>query len=454
MKYLFLILAALLLLFSCDKEEEGINLPYTVSGRVVNSAGMGMEGVKIWYSAVDFTLSDASGDWLINDLNGPLTIAPFFFDYDFNPVRLQVNGPTNDVLFIGSQDSGETEVEEKILNWFAQQQLSNGLLESVEGSDGVSLYDNALAAMVFMQKGNFTRAESIFDFFAGRISTELNNGVGGFSQFRDSNGVPNNHRWMGDNAWLLIALNNYQHLTGRATYVNLAFALSNWLMGLQDTDGGLFAGYDYNGELLDFKVTEGNIDAFNAIQGYTDFHRELLAFLENDRWDDADKNLVAWPGNPSYLFALDLHSWGYSIFNDYPVSALATAQRFLTTQTATNGARITGYCFDEDQDTVWPEGTGQMALAFGLAGMNLEKERYLVEMEKVLLQSTEYDNAAGFPYATNPGTVYGAGELWPSAFTEISISGGAWYVFAKNGFNPFAVGRNKAVPSQDMFWLD
>jgi hypothetical protein len=347
-----------------------------------------------------------------------------------------------------------SENEILVFNWFDNQQLSNGLLESVENGNIVSLYDNALAAMVFMLKEDYTKAENIFDFFNARISTELTNGVGGFSQLRDSNGVPFNHRWMGDNAWLLIALNNYKDRTGNTTYDNLALEITNWLQSLQDSDGGLFAGYNSDNSLMNYKVSEGNIDAFNAIEGYSNFHSQLLNFLENDRWDNDDKNLVAWPANPPYLYALDLHSWSYSMFNNYPVSALTSAARFLNTQSATNGAQITGYCFDEDKDVVWIEGTGQMALAFGIAGMNDEKEMYLTEMEKALIQSTKYQNATGFPYASNLGTSYGADLLWNGADTKIAISGAAWYLFAKLDFNPFAVGRDKNIPVSDMFWIN
>jgi hypothetical protein len=95
-----------------------------------------------------------------------------------------------------------------------------------------------------------------------------------------------------------------------------------------------------------------------------------------------------------------------------------------------------------------------MAVAFGIAGMEDEKAYYLTEMENVLLQSTTHSNAAGFPYASNPGTVYGADPLWASADKKISISDGAWYLFAKYDFNPFAVGRDKNIPEADMFWLD
>jgi len=289
-------------------------------------------------------------------------------------------------------------------------------------------------------------------FFDQRIDSELKNGVGGFSQLRDINGSPNGHRWMGDNAWLLIALNTYKAKTNSNAYDNLAMELKLWLQSLQDQDGGLWAGYGYDDKRLNSKVTEGNIDAFNAVKGYTDFHREILSFLEEDRWLDNEKDLVAWPTNPQYLYALDVHSWSYLIFEEFPESTLTSPQRFLTTQLANNGNEVTGYCFDEDKDTVWLEGTGQMALAFGQAGMTSEKEVYLAEMEKALTQSSFYANSSGFAYATNPGTTYGSTPLWNGADTNIALSSGAWYLFAKQGFNPFEVEREKDMPVSEMFW--
>ncbi len=452
-------LLVLLILFStlaCKKKEvapaKGNGIPYTVSGRVTDSFGEGMAGVQIFYSATASTLTDNQGYWQIANLCGGQTLTAVASGYTFQPATIQVSAASENQNFVGTLVLTETEIQ--IFNWFESQQLANGLVLGAENGNTISLYDNSLAAMVFMLQDDFEKAEKIFDFFNARINSELNNGVGGFSQLRNANGMPNNHRWMGDNAWLLIALNNYKHRTGNNTYDYLAAQIRNWLITLQDTDGGLFAGYAANSSLLNYKVTEGNIDAFNAIDGYTTFHSDLLGFLALDRWDAVDKNLVAWPTNPPYLYALDLHPWSYSIFPDYPVSALTSAQRFLCTQNATNGGQITGYCFDEDKDVVWLEGTGQMATAFGLAGMSAQKALYLEEMEKLLTASTNHPNAAGFPYASNPGTTYGADPLWSAADTQIAPSGGAWYLFARFNFNPFAVGRNKDIPFGDRFWVE
>jgi len=349
----------------------------------------------------------------------------------------------------------QTKTETEILNWFNHQQMSNGLLQSIEDGNVVSLYDNALASLVYILEEDYESAELVFDFFNARINSELKAGPGGFSQLRDSSGTPNNHRWMGDNAWLLIAINNYKAKTGSSKYDILAREIKGWLLSLQDSDGGLFAGYDANNQLLNYKVTEGMIDAFNAIEGYASFHNELLHYLEVDRWDEADKNLVAWPGNPQHLYALDLHPWSYMIFKDYPLSSLRTAERYITSQSSTaTGEVITGYCFDEDQDVVWFEGTAQMTLAFDLANLSSERDFYLAEMEKNLIASARNTDASGFPYSSNMGTHYGGDLLWNTAHTEIAISGGAWYIFTKRAFNPFAIERNKAIPQEDMFWLD
>jgi hypothetical protein len=343
---------------------------------------------------------------------------------------------------------------QKAKSWLTALQLENGLLESSENSNFVSLYDNALAAMVFLILEETEKAEKIFDYFNSKLESELKSGVGGFSQFRDRYGNANNHRWMGDNAWLLIALNNYQQKTGSNTYKSLAQSIENWLRSLQDVDGGVWGGYDVNNALI-HKISEGNIDAFNAVPGYDSYHQGILQFLKTNRWDSATNSLVAWPGNPQYLFAMDLHPWAYSLFEDYPEATLTEAERYLTTviATATNEP-ITGYCFDDDKDVVWLEGTGEMVVAFNVAGNTLEAERYLTELEKLFIPSVNLSDAAGLPYASNLATGYGNGDLWQGVDTQAAISSTAWYLFGKLKFNPFEAGRTKNTPISDRFWQD
>lgn len=362
-------------------------------------------------------------------------------------------------------NSNFSKTEMQVYNWFKNQQLASGLVPTLENGAFISTYDQALSAMVFMLNNDYVAAEKIFNYFDARIETELKKGVGGFSMLRRLNGTPLNHRWMGDNAWLLIAINNYKQQTGKNTYDNLATELTNWLLSLQDLDGigvghdtfdgGFWAGFDSNNKLLNYKVTEGNIDAYNAILGYNKSHKDLLHFLKNTRWNNIDKNLTAYPKGHNYEFAMDLHPWAYLIFKDYPLSTLKSANRYRNTQTDNlSQNNVTGYCFDVDKDLVWLEGSGMMALAFGIAEM--DKEFYLAEMEKTLIQSTIHSNSVGFPYVTNEGSSFENQPLWDGsveAYSKIAVSGGAWYMFAKNNFNPFAVGQ-KIIPDSDKFWTD
>ncbi|MFM1998237.1 MAG: hypothetical protein RL204_184, partial [Bacteroidota bacterium] len=357
-----------------------------------------------------------------------------------------------DTLIIDETQPHQNPVINQALNWFTQMQNDNGLLESSANSNFVSLYDNALSVLVFIANEDYEKAESIFDFFNARIESELQSGAGGFSQFRDAQGIPSGNRWLGDNAWMLIALNNYHEKTGNNTYSQLSTAIENWIISLQDTDGGLWGGTRTDGSQIG-KVTEGMIDAFNAVSGYTSFHSNLLQYLENDRWNDSQQLLISWPNN-TYEYALDNFPWGYCVFEDFPGSTLFAANMFWCTQQATqNNLSVTGYCFDIDRDVVWLEGTGEMVVAFQKAGDIISANFYLQEMEKVFSGSPGVTNGLGLPYATNLGTGYGADLLWTGSDTAPCVSSTAWYIFGMLQFDPFEVGYEKNIPQEDKFWL-
>lgn len=344
---------------------------------------------------------------------------------------------------------------DSVYSWLSHMQQPSGLLLSSEGGRYVSTYDNALAALAFTSYGDFNKAERIFDFFDGKLESEFFQNPGGFAQMRTADGIPvenRPHRWLGDNAWLLIAINNYHHLANNQKYQNLTGALSNWILSLQDTDGGLWGGYDANGKRIS-KIAEGNMDAFNAIPGYTVFHQRLLAHFKAVRWDRRDHLLIAWADNPKYKYALDIHSWGYCLFEDYPVAVLTKARRFLTTRKSTvTQKHISGYCFDEDRDVVWLEGTGQMAVAWIKAKKERKAQKYLQEMEKNLIRSSGFPESFALPYTANFGTSYGGEELWSGVDTNPAVSSTAWYLFGMLRFDPLELGYSKQIPEADKFW--
>ena len=335
--------------------------------------------------------------------------------------------------------------------WLNGMQLSNGLIETSYNSNLVSLYDNALAALVFTASEDYARAEAIFSYFDARIQSELLSGNGGFFQFRNAQGQPQGNRWLGDNAWLLIALNNYAHTTGNFQFEVLRTELDGWVRLQQDTDGGLWGGTDASGNTIG-KVTEGMLDAFNAVAGFDDFHHGVLSYLQQERWDATDQLLVSWPGS-NYYYALDNFSWGYCSLEGFPNRVLDEADRFKTTQVhAASGDSIAGYCFDEDRDAVWMEGTAQMAVACIKAGRMANANELLHEVAKSATSQPDIPGTLGLPYASNIGTGYGGGLLWTGADTQPATAACCWFVMACLEFDPMQVNYTKAIPDSLRFW--
>ncbi|NND15654.1 MAG: hypothetical protein HKN89_04970 [Eudoraea sp.] len=337
--------------------------------------------------------------------------------------------------------------------WIKNRQLSNGLVESVEGSDFVSLYDNALSAIVFTLHDDRESAEKILDYFNHRLDTEFIEFGGGFYQFRRADGSQTRRKWIGDNAWLLIAINYYSERFSSTKYDTMALAIENWLRAQQDKDGGLWGGMQANGKRI-HKITEGIITAYNAVPGYDDFHRGILTYLEKNRFDKKESLFLAWPENPKYQYAMDLHSLGSLIYPSLSEKLLTKVDRYGTRQlSSVNGIQVQGYCFDEDKDVIWLEGTAQMALAFLQSGMKEEGQHLLKEIKKTMIVSNTNNSAAGVPYSVNQGTTYGSSQLWEHADQAAAISSSAWYVFALKNFNPLNLDGDKNIPAADKFWL-
>ncbi|WP_281542187.1 hypothetical protein [Maribacter aestuarii] len=351
-----------------------------------------------------------------------------------------------------SDTDGETDASiESYHNWVFKMQQSSGLLESVENTDFVSLYDNALAAILFIQEDNPVRAERIFDFYDGKKEDELIKN-GGFYQSRNAKGEEGERTWMGDNAWLLIALNHYEAKYQSTKYIVLANALEDWLRSMQDEDGGVRGGINSDGSEIP-KVTEGMLMAFNAVKGFDDFHSGILRFLETQRWDNTLGILMAWPENPEYAYAMDLHPLSSGVFSDMPDDVLFQANRYLNSQENTiTGEEISGYCFDDDKDVVWLEGTAQMAVAFSSIGRFDLSDQLMLDLEKTFIDSSTINEAKGIPYTTNHGTTYGHNLLWDHADIAPALSSTIWYSFAKASFNPLHLGRKSNIPEEEKFW--
>jgi len=364
----------------------------------------------------------------------------------------EVNPPMEQPLVtpVGNIDNALVQLSDSVLLWLDSMQLSSGLLETSYQSNLISLYDNALTACTFISTGQYDRAEGILNFFNARLQSEMLSGSGGYFQFRSSSG-PQGNRWLGDNAWLLIAIHNYEDATGDFQFAEMRDALENWIRSQQDTDGGVNGGTDASGALIG-KVTEGIIDAFNAVRGFDTFHEGVLSYLEQERWDTTDQLLVSWPGS-NYYYALDNFSWGYCTFEGFPDNTLEEAARFLNTQThAPTQQQVKGYCFDEDRDAVWLEGTSQMAIAYLKSGNASQANSILMEVAKARVNESMWSGVIGIPYATNQGTGYGGGLLWDGVDSRPATAACCWFVMACREFDPMQLNYAKNIPVNSKFW--
>jgi len=429
---------------------------HALSGKVTDPDGKGIKGVQINLvgAVAQSVFTDSTGAWIVENLLGSYSIQPSLAGASFVPDFIVADAARTDVNFTRTETLAEYYKVEGIHAWLAANQHSNGLV-TVTSSSFVSLYDQSLAALSFMALGDNARAEKIFDYFDARINSELKVAPGGFYQFRDVNGTisTDSPHWVGDVAWLLIALNYYEAYIDANKYETLQTEIENWIRSLANADGNIKGGYTHAGATI-ICGTEGLLDAFHAVRGYDNWHKNLLGYMKTDRWSTTDRLFTNFKGPSSdpYIYPLDIFSWGYSMMPGTSISILQKASRFVNAQRATNGKTIVGFGPDTDKDIVWLEGTGQMVVAYQLAGDTTSANLYISEMRKTLLRDNAYPDAYAIPYATNPGTNFGTSPTWIGEEIGGAISSSTFYLFGALNFNPYAVGRAKNIPAADKFW--
>ena len=85
---------------------------------------------------------------------------------------------------------------------------------------------------------------------------------------------------------------------------------------------------------------------------------------------------------PSLQICFEQHL-GYCAFPNFDDAARAFYFAYEVSVTSTEtGEAIDGYCFDEDQDVLWFEGTAQVAVMHWVAGDREKAEAVLDELKK------------------------------------------------------------------------
>ncbi|MBN2190221.1 MAG: hypothetical protein JW728_03325 [Candidatus Aureabacteria bacterium] len=383
-------------------------------------------------------------------------------------------------FFPGKKAEGWSALE-RSSQWFIAQQRANrnwlvfhnGLVPSHEGGSSAFTYDQALAVMVFTLHGDYGRAGLLLGFFQKTYDEQLLK-YGRFIGFCDAYSKAGawEETWAaGPNAWILLAINHYTYVTGDMQYLALAEAVAKWLISLQSFEGGIIGGYYGDGSPMTWMATEHNFDCYAALRDlgiltgndkYLKSAKDIKSWLENDPWDGKTGRFYMGRKKYNPNYATDLSSWAVlSLGRQYSGTLDFAIEKSLNRQLyKVNNVEIEGFDFGSsyesspfpDKDAVWLEGTGQMVLAFDKADREEEKNKYLKEIEKALTPSAVHKYTAALPYATNEGTpAYGS---WMMQDRPLCVSSTAWYIFAKEGFNPFSMDQKDDANNKKICEID
>jgi hypothetical protein len=344
--------------------------------------------------------------------------------------------------------------------WLTQQQDPNTGLVASQEDQAATTYDNALAAMAFTLKGDYAKAKRVLDhfkgsaaeFFAGRCSSfdaacSTNDSCDGmhpcgFFQARNSKtGTVDStsNRWIGDMSWFLMAAHYYEGTTGDTSYAGMITATIRLLQHFQQSQGYIASGW-MNGDQV-YTTTghpEGNLNAYKALLllDENQVAQQIKGWLDNHDFF-LDYNQRIWKAGP-----LDLHTWrvlalgkeyGY-VLPDVVRTDDATLH-YSRTITYRN-TFVSGFMPDPNychqENNIWAEGTGQMAVALYKADYQAWGNFYVSELEKLLFEPASFLGTQALSYYPLPSPC----DTWADP-TKGHVAAVAWYIFAKEHFDPY-----------------
>lgn len=339
-----------------------------------------------------------------------------------------------------------------VLEWLKQVQDASSpdkRLVPSEEDNQAQTFNNSLAAMAFILKGEKERAERILDFYSEATVRENDSPAlqnfyykgapRGFFQYVNlnaKNGVPAYHqpggsdRWMGDMAWLLIAYKHYEKMYNSDRYSEIIQLLRDLLVSWYK-DAGEGGGYVQSGwRKGDSKLheelghPEGNIDAYAAFNlvGEKEKARKIKIWLDGQLKGE--------------LLPLDLYTWRVLAYGKKVAHLLDIPDydlRYRKTLTINGKEAVGVYPFvNIDVNNIWLDGTGHMACAYMAVGNKKRGFFYANQLDAFLIDRTINGvKTRALPYTGNKTGEYGWVKLNKGFASSV-----AWYIFAKNGFNP------------------
>ncbi len=374
--------------------------------------------------------------------------------------------------------SAQTDASHRALQWLRSQMLFDidsgpgtaKLVKSYETNSiiGAWVYDQALAIIAFTAAGDHGSARSVLN--ALRLA-QTKDGSWDFAYAYNTGARLDTRIPVGSNAWVVIAIAQYELMTGDESYRDLALANLAWLLQFRDADpnadtyGAFVMGPDHESTTWDESTvysTEHNVDVYAALrllfaltgqQRFSDHADEIYSYLVTQIWNPSpDSNdpvgslpAIFWVGFVDYTKYLDPQSWTVAAIGatgpsgeDFTAALDWAYQELRVSEASVNGiSGIQGFdvnaSFDLPVDKVWSEGSEGMVTAYFSTGGPEDSTRAVFFHN----QTKRYQSAnGGVPYATDNS------DGWVS-FN--SVAGTAWFVFNELRINPFQVNSDFAT---------
>ncbi len=381
----------------------------------------------------------------------------------------------------------ENEIVAQMIQWLKNHQnQSTGLISSFEGPVGIIkhwafIYDQALAANVFLIDNDLKACKKILNFFARKMQNDFN----GFhnAYYSDTEDIAEFTIHSGPNIWAGMAIAQYADQTGDRQYLPLAQKIADWLIALQeqDKDGGLRGGPD-----VFWYATEHNLDAYAFLdmmakltgeEKYYLAQKKILSWLEKHAMVAHENDHRKPPvkrGRGDATIATDTFAWSLAAIGPPvlrqlqmdPEAIMAFAEKHCKVQTRfrrPSGVVIDVEGFDFSKPAhvarggiLSPEWTSQMIVSFQILADDFQKENdltktvfyrqkavhYLNELNKLIISSPSPRGLGEgcLPYATVPQADTGHGWRTPKGTDTGSIAGTAYMIMAIYGYNPLELG--------------
>ncbi len=366
---------------------------------------------------------------------------------------------------------------DKMYQWIkAHQNPRTGLVMSFEGDRDVRgwalIYDQSLAAQVYVHYSDFLNAHKIFDFFLKRAQTKDGLFFNGY-YFED--GEPVEYIvYSGPNIWLGIAILQYTYKTLDKKYLKIAENIAQRIIQLQnqDKEGGI-----RGGPSVEWFATEHNLDAyafFNMLyivtgnKKYMESANMVLKWLVDNSYDRSGQSIKRGKGDST--IATDTYAWSIAAVGPSKLEKLGMNPDRIMEFAEDNcsveveyirpegkSIKIKGFDFVPERHiarggVVSSEWTAQMVVAFKIMedfylkkgmsakarGYKLKADEYLFSLGNMVISSPSPtgQGESCLPYATQDFVDTGHGWFTPKGKSTGSLAGTAYTIFAYYNYNP------------------